>query len=223
MAATAGALLVRQRGGEEYRITWQAMRAFTEARTAETEDEIWLVEHPPVFTLGQAGKPEHLLAPGNIPVIQTDRGGQVTYHGPGQLVAYLLLDLRRLNIGPRLLVERTEQAIVATLAEFGIRACTRSDAHGVYVQDNNGQGRKIASLGLRIRRGCSYHGLSLNVDMDMSPFTRINPCGYAGLAMTSVREETADAVTVPGVAAALVHQLSLAFGAGAAALNSPPP
>jgi lipoyl(octanoyl) transferase len=205
---------LHQRGREDYLVTWQAMRAFTDQRDAGTADEIWLVEHPPVFTLGQAGKPEHLLAPGDIPVVQSDRGGQVTYHGPGQLVAYLLLDLRRLGIGPRLLVERTEQAIVTTLAEVGIRAYPRSDAHGVYVDDGNGNGngRKIASLGLRIRRGCSYHGLALNIDMDLAPFRRINPCGHAGLAMTQVRDE-APAVTREQCTAALVRHLQAAFTA----------
>lgn len=206
----AASPIIRQRGLEEYLTTWQAMRALTEARDEHTPDEIWLVEHPPVFTLGQAGKPEHLLAPGNIPVVQSDRGGQVTYHGPGQLVAYLLLDLRRLGIGPRLLVERTEMAIVDALATLGIRAYPRSDAHGVYVDDSNGRGRKIASLGLRIRRGCSYHGLALNVHMDLAPFERINPCGFAGLAMTQVRDELPVA-TMKQTAEALVRQLQAAF------------
>lgn len=203
---------LRQRGREEYLATWQAMRDFTGQRDAGTPDEIWLVEHPPVFTLGQAGKPEHVLAPGDIPVVQSDRGGQVTYHGPGQLVVYLLLDLRRLGIGPRLLVERTEQAIVDALADAGIRAYPRSDAHGVYVDDSTGRGRKIASLGLRIRRGCSYHGLALNLDMDLEPFRRINPCGYAGLAMTQVRDE-APGASREQLTAALVGHLQAAFAA----------
>lgn len=164
------------------------MRAFTDTREADTPDELWLLEHPPVFTLGQAGRPEHLLAPGAIPVIQTDRGGQVTYHGPGQLVAYLLLDLRRAGIGVKRLVERLEQAIIDLLAEHGVQAERRANAPGVYVA-----GAKIASLGLRVRNGCCYHGLALNVDMDLEPFGRINPCGYAGLTVTRLVDH------VPGI------------------------
>ena len=170
-------------GQQDYQTSWQAMSDFTNQRTPETPDQLWLVEHPPVFTQGQAGKAEHLLFPGDIPVVQTDRGGQVTYHGPGQLVAYPLLDLRRLNIGVRELVTRIEQTIVATLAHYGIESAAKPDAPGVYVN-----GDKIASLGLRVRRGCSFHGLALNVDMDLSPFGRINPCGYQGLAMTQIRD-----------------------------------
>ncbi len=159
------------------------MTDFTNQRTTETPDQLWLVEHPPVFTQGQAGKSEHLLFPGDIPVVQTDRGGQVTYHGPGQLVAYPLLDLRRLNIGVRELVTRLEQTVIATLAHYGIESAAKPDAPGVYVK-----GDKIASLGLRVRRGCSFHGLALNVAMDLSPFQRINPCGYQGLAMTQMQD-----------------------------------
>ena len=170
-------------GLQDYQTSWQAMSDFTNQRTPDTTDQLWLVEHPPVFTQGQAGKAEHLLFPGDIPVVQTDRGGQVTYHGPGQLVAYPLLDLRRLNIGVRELVTRIEQTIVATLAHYGIESAAKPDAPGVYVN-----GDKIASLGLRVRRGCSFHGLALNVDMDLSPFGRINPCGYQGLAMAQIRE-----------------------------------
>ncbi|MFZ5605355.1 MAG: lipoyl(octanoyl) transferase LipB, partial [Pseudomonadota bacterium] len=155
----------------------------TNSRGSRTGDEIWLLQHPPVFTQGQAGKAEHLLAPGDIPVVQVDRGGQVTYHGPGQLVAYLLVDLRRLHIGARELVTRIETSLVQTLAELDIEATPRADAPGVYTQ-----GRKIASLGLRIRHGCSFHGLALNVDMDLEPFHRINPCGYQGLQMAQVKE-----------------------------------
>lgn len=168
-------------GQQDYQTSWQAMSDFTNQRTPDTIDQLWLVEHPPVFTQGQAGKAEHLLFPGDIPVVQTDRGGQVTYHGPGQLVAYPLLDLRRLNIGVRELVTRIEQTIVATLAHYGVDSAAKPDAPGVYVN-----GDKIASLGLRVRRGCSFHGLALNVDMDLSPFGRINPCGYQGLAMTQI-------------------------------------
>lgn len=170
-------------GQQDYHTTWQAMTDFTNQRTTETPDQLWLVEHPPVFTQGQAGKSEHLLFPGDIPVVQTDRGGQVTYHGPGQLVAYPLLDLRRLNIGVRELVTRLEQTVIATLAHYGIESAAKPDAPGVYVK-----GDKIASLGLRVRRGCSFHGLALNVAMDLSPFQRINPCGYQGLAMTQLQD-----------------------------------
>lgn len=181
---------------------WQSMTDFTNQRTQETPDELWLVEHPPVFTQGQAGKPEHLLLPGEIPVIQTDRGGQVTYHGPGQLVAYPLLNLRRLKMGVRDLVSAIEQTIVATLAVYGIEAYPKPDAPGVYVA-----GDKIASLGLRVRRGCSFHGLALNVDMDLEPFQRINPCGYEGLAMTQMR----DLLPEPPVLAEVQDQLVMQF------------
>jgi lipoyl(octanoyl) transferase len=176
-------LLVRHLGLADYTPTWEAMRRFTDARTADTPDELWLLEHPPVFTLGQAGRPEHVLDAGDIPLVRTDRGGQVTYHGPGQLTGYCLIDLKRLDLGPRAFVERIEDALVELLQELGIAAEADRDAHGVYVQ-----GRKIASLGLRIRRGCSYHGFSLNIDMDLAPFARINPCGYAGLQMTQVKD-----------------------------------
>jgi lipoyl(octanoyl) transferase len=175
--------LVRHLGVRDYADTLAEMREFTRARNEQTPDEIWLLEHPPVFTLGQASKPEHLLMPGDIPVVQSDRGGQVTYHGPGQLVAYTLLDLHRLGYGARSLVDRIERAMVATLAGYEIEAHARRDAPGVYVGD-----RKIGSLGLRIRQGRSYHGLSLNVKMDLEPFSRINPCGYAGLRMTQTGE-----------------------------------
>ncbi len=175
-------VIVRNLGLRDYLPVWQAMQSFTEARNDATVDEIWLLEHPPVFTQGRAGKAKHLLAPGDIPVIQIDRGGQVTYHGPGQLVTYLLLDIRRRNMGVRQLVRAIEQAVVDTLAEWGIAARAEPDAPGVYVE-----GAKIASLGLRIRRGCTYHGLSLNVDMNLEPFGRINPCGYAGLKVTQIK------------------------------------
>lgn len=171
----------RELGQMAYEPVWHAMQRFTDQRDGATGDEIWLVQHPAVFTQGQAGKAEHLLLPGDIPVVQVDRGGQVTYHGPGQLVAYLLLDVRRMGIGVRELVSRMELALVDLLGEFGIQAAAKPDAPGVYVS-----GSKIASLGLRIRHGCSFHGLALNVDMDLAPFTRINPCGYAGLAMTQM-------------------------------------
>jgi lipoyl(octanoyl) transferase len=157
------------------------MKTFTDARGENTPDELWLLQHPPVFTQGQAGRAEHLLAPGDIPVIQVDRGGQVTYHGPGQWVVYLMVDLRRRGLGVRNLVDMIERSIVALLAEYRIEAAPDPAAPGVYVA-----GEKIASLGLRVRRGCSYHGLSLNVDMDLEPFRRINPCGHAGLRVTSM-------------------------------------
>ncbi|MDF2446355.1 MAG: Octanoyltransferase [Moraxellaceae bacterium] len=176
-------LLIRPLGLVDYATAWEAMRAFTDARTADTPDELWLLEHPPVFTLGQAGKKEHVLDAGDIPLVQTDRGGQVTYHGPGQLTGYCLIDLRRLDLGPRAFVETVEDALVEALHTLGIPAIANRDAHGVYVD-----GRKIASLGLRIRKGCAYHGFSLNVDMDLAPFARINPCGHAGLVMTQVKD-----------------------------------
>ncbi|MCU9951283.1 lipoyl(octanoyl) transferase LipB [Pseudomonas solani] len=176
-------LIVRHLGLAEYLPTLEAMRRLTAERDDSTPDEIWLLQHPRVFTQGQAGKAEHLLAPGDIPVVQVDRGGQVTYHGPGQLVGYLMLDLRRLGLGVRELVTAMEQSLVDVLAGYGIEAAPKADAPGVYVA-----GDKIASLGLRVSRGCSFHGLALNVDMDMSPFQRINPCGYAGLKMVQLRE-----------------------------------
>lgn len=176
--------LLKDLGRVEYLPTWHAMQHFTEERDADTLDEIWFLEHPPVFTLGLAGKAEHVLAPGNIPVIHIDRGGQVTYHGPGQLLVYTLIDLKRLRLGVRALVEAIENSVIATLKEFDIAALSKREAPGVYMQD----GRKLASLGLRVRRGCSYHGLAFNVAMDLEPFSRINPCGYAGLQMTQVSE-----------------------------------
>jgi len=174
---------IRVLGLQPYEPVLEAMRRFTEQRDASTMDEVWLVEHPPVFTQGQAGKAEHLLVPGEIPVVQSDRGGQVTYHGPGQLVAYLLLDVRRLGFGVRDLVSRIEHSLIELLAGYDVQAAAKPDAPGVYVN-----GAKIASLGLRIRNGRSFHGLALNVDMDLAPFRRINPCGYAGLAMTQLRD-----------------------------------
>ncbi len=176
--------LLKDLGRVEYLPTWHAMQHFTEERDADTPDEIWFLEHPPVFTLGLAGKTEHVLAPGNIPVIHIDRGGQVTYHGPGQLLVYPLIDLKRLRLGVRAMVEAIENSVIATLKEFDIAALSKREAPGVYTQD----GRKLASLGLRVRRGCSYHGLAFNVAMDLEPFSRINPCGYAGLQMTQVSE-----------------------------------
>ncbi len=172
-------LIVRHLGIRPYLETWHAMQVFTDTRDATTPDEIWLLQHHPVYTQGQAGKAEHLLHQTDIPVVQSDRGGQITYHGPGQLIAYLLIDVRRKGMGVRQLVTAMEQAVIALLASSGIQATAKADAPGVYVN-----GAKIASLGLRIRRGCSFHGLALNIDLDLTPFTHINPCGYAGLAMT---------------------------------------
>ncbi|MDA1298500.1 MAG: lipoyl(octanoyl) transferase LipB [Proteobacteria bacterium] len=174
-------MIVRQLQSRPYLDCWQDMKRFTDARDIGTPDELWCVEHPAVFTLGQAGRPEHLLSPGNIDVIRSDRGGQVTYHGPGQLVGYLMVDVRRMGWGVRQLVREIEAVLVATLADIGIVSEADEDAHGVYVE-----GRKIASLGLRIRRGCSYHGFSLNMDIDLEPFGRINPCGFPGLEVTSI-------------------------------------
>lgn len=181
-------LLVRQLGRRPYQPVWDAMKAFTDSRNADTPDEFWVVEHDPVYTQGQAGKAEHLLAPGDIPVVQSDRGGQVTYHGPGQLVLYVLVDVRRSKLSVRELVTCLERAIINTLARSGIEAYAKPDAPGVYVKNALGASMqteaKLASLGLRIRKGCSFHGLALNINMDMTPFLRINPCGYAGMAMT---------------------------------------
>ena len=175
--------VVKRLGRVDYEPTFQAMQDFTAGRTAETPDELWIVEHPPVYTLGQAGKPEHILEEVGIPVIRIDRGGQVTYHGPGQVVIYLLLDLQRLKIKVRELVTAIEQGVIDFLAAHGVAAVRRDGAPGVYVGD-----AKIAALGLKIKNGCSYHGLSLNVDMDLYPFTAINPCGYAGLKVTQTRD-----------------------------------
>jgi len=180
----ASTLLVKQLGVQSYLPVWRAMQAFTDQRKADTQDELWLVEHPPVFTQGQAGKAEHLLTTGDIPVVPVDRGGQVTYHGPGQQVAYFMLDLRRKKLGVRQLVSAIENAVVDTLANYQIDAQPRADAPGVYVGD-----AKICSLGLRIRRGASFHGLALNVSMDLEPFQRINPCGYAGMKVTQIVDQ----------------------------------
>ena len=174
---------VKSLGLVEYQPVWDAMKKFTAERTPETRDEIWLVQHPPVYTQGLAGKPEHLLHSTNIPVVKIDRGGQITYHGPGQIVAYMLLDMRRWKISVRALVRLMEQAVIDLLGEYGVAAQGRVDAPGVYVD-----GAKIAALGLKIKNGCCYHGLSFNVDMDLAPFANINPCGYAGLRVTQACE-----------------------------------
>ena len=167
----------------DYPVAWQAMKDFTANRVDRTLDEVWLLQHPPVYTQGIAGKPEHLLYPNDIPVIRTDRGGQITFHGPGQLVAYLLLDLRRLQLNVRGLVRKMEESVIDLLADYRIEAKGSPDAPGVYVDD-----AKIASLGLKIKNGCCYHGIALNVDMDLEPFSAINPCGYAGLKVTQAKD-----------------------------------
>jgi len=176
-------LVVRQLNQEDYTTVWQAMQNFTDNRDNDTLDEVWLVEHPAVFTQGQAGKEEHLLAPGNIPIVKVDRGGQVTYHGPGQQVLYVLVNLKRRKIGVRQLVTMIENCIIDALGDFDVIAVAKPDAPGVYIDGN-----KVASLGLRVRKGCSFHGLALNVNMDLAPFHRINPCGYAGLEMVQTSD-----------------------------------
>ena len=198
---------IRDLGRQPFEAVWAAMEAYTDGRGEDGEDELWLVEHEPVFTLGQAGKPEHVLAAGDIPVVRTNRGGQVTYHGPGQIVAYPLVDLRRLNLGVREFVCRIEQALIDTLATWEIRAERREGAPGVYVNDE-----KIGALGLRVRHGCTFHGLAFNVAMEFEPFERINPCGYAGLQVTSVLKSGGPATMAevkPVLVAALSTQLGL--------------
>lgn len=180
---TPPSILLRPLRLMDYQPCWSAMREFTNTRTADAQDQLWLVEHHPVFTQGQAGKAEHLLAPSDIPVVQSDRGGQVTYHGPGQLLAYPLIDLKRLNFGVRELVSRIEQSVVDLLADYDVQGAARPDAPGVYVED-----QKIASLGLRVRKGCSYHGVAINIATDLRPFDQINPCGYAGLKMVNLAD-----------------------------------
>nr|WP_255522982.1 lipoyl(octanoyl) transferase LipB [Aquitalea sp. ASV11] len=193
--------MIKHLGLVDYEPTWRAMQAFTDTRTAETPDELWVVEHHPVYTQGLAGKPEHLLRLTDIPVVKTDRGGQVTYHGPGQLVVYLLIDFKRMHIGVRELVRRIEQSVIDMLAGQGITANGDVNAPGVYVD-----GAKIASLGLRIKNGAVYHGLSLNVDMDLTPFGWINPCGYEGLRVTQMKDLGVDK-TLAQVADLLLPQL----------------
>lgn len=182
-------VLLRQLGRQSYEPVWQAMKAFTDARDDSSYDEIWLVEHEPVFTQGQAGKAEHVLAPGDIPVLQVDRGGQVTYHGPGQQVVYFLLDLHRKKIGVRALVTALENAVADTCGHFGIAVAPRADAPGVYLTAGKQVGAKICSIGLRVRHGCTFHGIAFNIHMDLEPFSRINPCGYLGLAMTTLANQ----------------------------------
>ncbi len=221
------ALLTRRFPGlQAYAPIWHAMQAFTDARTSETSDELWVVEHEPVFTLGQAGRWEHVLLPGDIPVVPVDRGGQVTYHGPGQIVAYPLIDLRRAGIGVRDFVHRIEQAIIDTLAEWNIVAVRKDGAPGVYVA-----GAKIGALGIRVRRGCTFHGLAFNVNMNLEPFQRINPCGFQGLQVTQMLDLGGPS-GLAGVETVLIAELArqlglkatpaeplLTFGAGAGFAN----
>jgi lipoyl(octanoyl) transferase len=197
---------LRDLGRQPYEPVWRAMQAFTDVRDADTPDELWLVEHDPVFTLGQAGKAEHVLMPGDIPVIHVDRGGQVTYHGPGQIVLYPLLDLRRLKVGVREYVDRIEQSVIDTLAEWNIEGARKDGAPGVYVA-----GAKVMALGIRVRRGCTFHGLAFNIAMDLSPYQRINPCGYQGLQVTSVLDLGGPS-GMEQVKPVLVAQLARQFG-----------
>lgn len=213
--AAARPLLVRDLGRQPYEPVWRAMQRFTDGRDEHTPDELWLVEHEPVFTLGQAGRMEHVLFPGEIPVLPVDRGGQVTYHGPGQRVAYPLIDLRRLKLGVRELVCRIEQAVIDALAVWDIAAARREGAPGIYVDS-----AKIMALGLRVRRGCSFHGLAFNVNMDLSPFGRINPCGYEGLQVTQVLD-CGGPGTLAAVDAELVPRLAAQFSL--APQTEPPP
>lgn len=199
-------LEVTELGLQPYGDSWRAMQAFTDKRTPSTPDQLWLLQHPAVFTLGQAGKPEHILKPGEIPIVNSDRGGQVTYHGPGQLIAYTMIDLRRARLGVRGLVTQLESAVIGLLARYAIHADASKDAPGVYID-----GAKVASLGLRVRKGCSYHGLSLNIDMDLEPFSRINPCGYPGLAVTQLTEHGVDS-DLPSLGRELAQQLAAGLG-----------
>ena len=197
---------VRELGRQPYEPVWRAMQRFTDVRNENTDDEIWMVEHDPVFTLGQAGRPEHVLAAGDIPVSHVDRGGQVTYHGPGQIVAYPLLDLKRLKIGVRDYVHRIEQSLIDTMADWNIEAERRDGAPGVYVA-----GAKVAALGIRVRRGCTFHGLAFNVGMDLEPFHRINPCGYQGLQVTSL-QDLGGPSAMEAVKPALLGHMARQFG-----------
>ena len=205
-ATTAGPALLRDLGRQPYEPVWRAMQAFTDARGEDTPDELWLVEHDPVFTLGQAGKDEHVLMPGDIPVIHVDRGGQVTYHGPGQIVLYPLLDLRRLKVGVKEYVCKIEQAMIDTLADWNIEAARKDGAPGVYVN-----GAKIGALGIRVRHGCTFHGLAFNIAMDLEPFMRINPCGYAGLQVTSMLDLGGPS-SLDAVKPVLVQHIARLFG-----------
>lgn len=200
-------LIVRELGLCPYEPIWHAMQDFTNNRTETTQDEVWLLQHEPVFTQGQAGKAEHLLLPGDIPVVHSDRGGQVTYHGPGQLVCYLLIDVRRHHLGARALVSAIERIIIDLLASYGVIGYAKADAPGVYIGDT-----KIASLGLRIRRHASFHGFALNVDMDLEPFSRVNPCGYSGLKMSQLSDYLIDNVDFSELTKRTIEQLLVKLG-----------
>jgi len=205
-AVEAGPLHVYRLGRQPFMATWPAMEGYSDRRGEDGDDQLWLLEHDPVFTLGQAGKPEHVLAPGDIPVVRTNRGGQVTYHGPGQIVAYPLLDLKRLKVGVREYVDRIEQAVIDTLGDWNIGAARREGAPGVYVA-----GAKVAALGIRVRRGCTFHGLAFNIAMDLEPFRRINPCGYAGLEVTSMNDLGGPS-SLDAVKPRLLDHLAVQFG-----------
>jgi len=199
-------IITRQKGIQSYETVWDEMKRFTTDRAADTVDELWLLEHPAVYTQGQAGKAEHILNPRAIPVVQSDRGGQVTFHGPGQLIAYVLMDIRRRNTGIRTFVCQLEQVLIKLLKQFDIEAQTRCGAPGVYVAD-----KKIASVGLRVKNGCTYHGIALNVAMDLNPFFGINPCGYAQLQMTQIKDYI-PAITVERVSDVFISEFSTQFG-----------
>lgn len=199
-------IITRHQGLQSYGAVWQEMKRFTSERVADTEDELWLLEHTAVYTQGQAGKPEHILNPCAIPVVQSDRGGQVTFHGPGQLIAYVLMDIRRRNIGIRTFVCQLEQVLIKLLEQFNIEAQTQCGAPGVYVAD-----KKIASVGLRVKNGCTYHGIALNVAMDLTPFSGINPCGYAQMQMTQIKDYIS-AITIEQVSDVFVSEFSTQFG-----------
>lgn len=203
-SSLADSLVIRQLNTMDYSQVWHAMKSFTDNRDETIADELWLVEHPAVFTQGQAGKAEHLLVPGDIEVVKVDRGGQVTYHGPGQQVIYFMINLRRKKIGVRQLVTLIENSIVAALADYNITAYAKADAPGVYVDE-----KKVASLGLRVRKGCSFHGLAINVNMDLSPFLRINPCGYAGLEMVQTADLKGPQDTASASTALVKHLITL--------------
>ena len=214
MPKSSQTLIIRNLGQRDYVPVWREMQAFSATRSQDTADELWVVEHPPVFTLGLNGKVEHLLNPADIPVIKVDRGGQVTYHGPGQLVVYTLLDIQRRHLGVKELVRHIEQAIIMLLAEYGIEAEGREDAPGVYVA-----GAKIAALGLRIKKGRTYHGLALNISMDLNPFTQINPCGYAGMSVTQTRDLGIQA-SLPELRDRLLEHLGTILGYNVAPISS---
>jgi len=200
-------VIIRLLGQQDYLACWDRMKQFTNQRTEHTPDEIWLLEHPPVFTQGQNGRAEHVLNAGRIPVIQTDRGGQITYHGPGQLLAYILINLNRKKMTIRALVTQLEKTIIDLLAHYQITAFAKNDAPGVYVG-----GKKIASVGLRVRRGCSYHGLALNINMDLAPYSRINPCGYANLVMTQLADLHEDSLDITTIGLQLINYLNKNLG-----------